>query len=1297
MTGTHRFKTGWSCWSKSRFESVRRAIALMAMGVTISGGGSLLATDGTWVSTVNNYYTTTNAWAGGTLASGAGSSLTIVGSAAGQVIINTNVTLGAILFDVTSSNKLTIMSLRDSVSYPNPICLTLDSGSPDEPAKVWHQESYNKDGTPRQVLDFPIVLNSDLFFRSSFTNKWEDNDGPAFSVHCDISEGVPGRSLIISNDHPNSQMTLFGSNSFSGDVRVQQGVLRIADLYRASGVFSQLGVGSNVYVKGGTATLDLNGLSVGPEKTLHLGGAGGFGMGALANSYNVPGHTSVWYGAVSLASDATLGQGVGGGNFWMVGAGGPVEIAGPISDSGNKYGLVKTSANLLVLSGNNTYSGGTTISQGYVVATNVANLGTGPLIFNNGIFGFGAPFDLSAVTLSNINSRVMILDTCGFNVTLANPVTSLVGNGLTKIGAGTLTLSGANSYKNATTVNRGMLVLDYASQPNSKVYSTSAMVLGGGTLAISGGSGYTQAVGSLTINTGASAITNLNPMGGTVMNFSSTLTRSTGGTVSFGTAGAPMTLSPGLNNGLYGGFATFGDSTWATKNATNYFFQFITGYTDYSSTWAASSNVDVTVSNIGAVGENAQANTLRFNNSDGAGAPVTLTLIGTNSLTGGGILVTPAMGANPVIIQGGTLTSKNVNWNDLIIIQNNTNAPLVITSSLTNNGTTSIALTKSGPGALVISNSASLFNGNVYLNGGALEIYNGSDLGDTNTSKTVVLNGGAVLRLFGTFDLGSTGAVCNVNVGSSAAGADDTVIDIPNATDTVTLTGTLTCYGRLIKRGNGCLRLRKSATGSQLAPDPFCNIVVESGTLDIGTLKLFDSNRRGVVVVKNGATLKGPQFLNLRNNGRADYQDYAVLQTEGDGGTIDLNGSSVNMSAGTLPLVAPTILPNDNMEGGGLIVLTNSVGTSARFFPGQGVHSRFNGVFEVPGNFLATGEAAAFSLPYGELRLGASAIANFSYLSTLCQFGALTGSGYFGGWGDHNRPPFCIGDNRNVTFEFSGFLIAYNTDAVGSSLNTPTTGCRFIKTGSSSWRISGTTNDIRQAFTVRTGNVLTGADSAGVTVGALGKGPIYMGDNETASGDSLGLLTDGAYMIGNKVEFKTSVSGSTITLGGNQTVGASFFTNALDLTRNVCLHSAGGDVTFSGAINGLGGITKTGVGTVYLTGTVSNTGPTVVQAGQLVLPGGSTLMNALTVVAGSAGGGMLAVNGNLTLGDGASLAVSVSGALVRGQTYTLVTWTGSRSGKFLSVNGLPDGWHVGYLSGSMVLYYASPGTLIKLL
>jgi len=83
--------------------------------------------------------------------------------------------------------------------------------------------------------------------------------------------------------------------------------------------------------------------------------------------------------------------------------------------------------------------------------------------------------------VANVRSGGAIIDTAGFNVTIAQP---LVNNGvdpdggLTKIGSGTLILNGLNTYTNHTTVNAGTLELGLATlATNSTVIITNGAVL----------------------------------------------------------------------------------------------------------------------------------------------------------------------------------------------------------------------------------------------------------------------------------------------------------------------------------------------------------------------------------------------------------------------------------------------------------------------------------------------------------------------------------------------------------------------------------------------------------------------------------------------------------------------------------------------------------------------------------------------------------------------------------------------------------------------------------------------------
>ncbi len=92
--------------------------------------------------------------------------------------------------------------------------------------------------------------------------------------------------------------------------------------------------------------------------------------------------------------------------------------------------LVKTGTGELTLSGDNTYSGGTTIDDGVLIADNADSLGTGA-VANNGVLQVGEG------ELKN----------------------TLSGTGsLVKIGTGELTLNGDNDYSGGTTIDDGVLI-----------------------------------------------------------------------------------------------------------------------------------------------------------------------------------------------------------------------------------------------------------------------------------------------------------------------------------------------------------------------------------------------------------------------------------------------------------------------------------------------------------------------------------------------------------------------------------------------------------------------------------------------------------------------------------------------------------------------------------------------------------------------------------------------------------------------------------------------------------------------
>src|SRR5690606_38539621 len=107
-------------------------------------------------------------------------------------------------------------------------------------------------------------------------------------------------------------------------------------------------------------------------------------------------------------------------------------------------------------------------------------------------------------------------------------------------------------------------------------------------------------------------------------------------------------------------------------------------------------------------------------------------------LVTGGILVTSAVGANDSTISVSKLSPAGAGGSaDLVVIQNNVLGDLTISSAIENTGSP-IALTKAGPGTLILS-GASTYSGATRVTGGTLVLQGANRL---NGSSGVQLGGG---------------------------------------------------------------------------------------------------------------------------------------------------------------------------------------------------------------------------------------------------------------------------------------------------------------------------------------------------------------------------------------------------------------------------------------------------------------------------------------------------------------------------------------------------------------------------
>ncbi|MBU6222474.1 MAG: autotransporter-associated beta strand repeat-containing protein [Planctomycetes bacterium] len=170
-----------------------------------------------------------------------------------------------------------------------------------------------------------------------------------------------------------------------------------------------------------------------------------------------------------------------------IASGQSLRLAGAISGTG---GITKgVSAGTLYLTASNSYTGPTAMNVGTVEFVS-GGIGGSSVSFDGGTLRYatGNTQDLSGKTVT-INSGGATIDTNGNNVAFASPIGNGGGGGLTKAGAGTLTLGGSIAYTGATTVNAGAIVVAAANSFGAiNVAAGSFQVGNGGTTGSLGGS-----------------------------------------------------------------------------------------------------------------------------------------------------------------------------------------------------------------------------------------------------------------------------------------------------------------------------------------------------------------------------------------------------------------------------------------------------------------------------------------------------------------------------------------------------------------------------------------------------------------------------------------------------------------------------------------------------------------------------------------------------------------------------------------------------------------------------------------
>jgi len=182
--------------------------------------------------------------------------------------------------------------------------------------------------------------------------------------------------------------------------------------------------------------------------------------------------------ATSLGNWSFLGAGIilSSDSTFTVFGGSTATLSNSI---GGNFGVNKTGSGILVLDAVNTYSGGTTISDGQLRLRHAQGAGTGPITINGGVLGLDQSLTIgNKVTLQSARS-IIDMDLVAPNSSTLSGLISGAGT-FVKTGRGTLVLAATNNYTGGTSIEGGVLKLSSEGAAGSGV-----ITLNGGSLQVS--------------------------------------------------------------------------------------------------------------------------------------------------------------------------------------------------------------------------------------------------------------------------------------------------------------------------------------------------------------------------------------------------------------------------------------------------------------------------------------------------------------------------------------------------------------------------------------------------------------------------------------------------------------------------------------------------------------------------------------------------------------------------------------------------------------------------------------------
>ncbi|EAV5441518.1 autotransporter outer membrane beta-barrel domain-containing protein [Salmonella enterica] len=1069
------------------------------------------------------------------------------------------------------------------------------------------------------------------------TGNVTDNATLEMNTGGDFDNAISGSGQVVKSG--DETLTLSGANSYTGGTTISGGTL----------------VASNVEALGSgdvtdNATLELN---TGGDFDNNIGGTGSVvksGDKTLtlsgANSYT--GGTTISGGTLVATNVEALGSGDVTDNAVLeLNTGG--DFTNAISGSGQ---VVKSGDKTLTLSGANSYTGGTTISGGTLVASNVEALGTGD-ITDNATLELNAGGDFA----NNIGGTGSVVKSGDKTLTLSGSNTYTGG---TTISGGTLVATNVEALGTGNVTDNATLELSTGGDFANNIGGTGSVVKSGDeTLTLSGANSYT---GGTTISGGTLVASNVEALGTGDVTDNATLELNTGGDFDNAISGSGQVVKSG-------------DKTLTLSGANSY-----SGATTISGGTLVATNVDALGSGDVTDDATLELNTGgTFDNAiSGSGQVVksgdeTLTLSGTNTYSGG------------TLISGGTLVASNVEALGTGDVTNDAVLELNTGGTFDNAISGSGQVVKSGDKMLTLS-GANSYSGGTLISDGTLVASNVEALGSGDVTNDAVLE----LNTGGTFDnvISGSGKVeksgddaltlsgSNTYTGGTLISGGTLVasnveaLGTGDVTDNATLA--LNAGGDFTNNIGGTGRVEKS--GDQTLTLSGSNTYTGGTLISSGTLVATSVDALGTGNVTNNATLAlntGGDFINnIGGTGRVEKSGDDALTLSGSntytGGTLISGGTLVANDVNALGTGDVTDNAALMLNTGGDFI--NNIGGTGRVEKSGDDTLTLSGSNTYTGGTLISGGTLVANdvnaLGTGDVTdnatLALNAVGDFN--------NAIGGSGKVEKSGDDTLTLSGSNTYTGGTLINGGTLVASNVEALGTGDVTDDATLELNTGGKFDNAISGSGNVVKSGadtLTLSGSNTYTGGTTindgtlVATSVDALGTGDVT--DDATLelnTGGDFDNAISGSGQVVKSGDDTLTLSGSNTYTGGTLISSGTLVANDVnalgtgDVTDNATLElNTGGD--FTNNIGGTGRVEKSGDGTLTLSGSNTYTGGTLISDGTLVASnvealGSGDIDNYASLQLNASG---QFVTANLTTHDNATTAIGADSAL-RGNTLT---------------------------------------------